>query len=190
MEQKKIKWEDYKFSFNTIENYEDDEILLMNSPMGVFRIDDTMNPFRRFKFKMGHTNFDITDSVLSSIENARGVEALIIVSRYRFIIAAGEIFSMDSVTKNIDKILCQHKVIRAILSMDLDDNVRARIIQVYDQICSSKYWAMCILPNGEIDYCKYKTDCKEFRTKINLYTQSSNLCESVVVSSENDNEYN
>ena len=186
MNQKKIKWEEYNFSFDEALADEEDEVLAMNTAMGVFRIDDSMNPFRRFEFKMGHTNFDITADIMSSIETTEGVEALIVVSRYRFIIASGRAFKLDSVTHDIEKTLCQHPSIRKILSSDIDSNLKGRIIQVYDQVCGNKFWGICILPNGEIDYCKYKTDCDAFVQKLKVYVMSSMSCESVVITSENE----
>ena len=55
---------------------------------------------------IGHTNFDITPSVLSELNETDGVEILKLCSRYRFFIGVGRMFAFKNVRKNLeDKIL-------------------------------------------------------------------------------------
>ncbi len=52
---------------------------------------------------VGHTNFDITPSVMQSLDKARGVEILKICSRYRFFVGIGKMFDFKSVRKSIEE---------------------------------------------------------------------------------------
>jgi hypothetical protein len=52
---------------------------------------------------IGYTNFDITPSLRRKIEKTEGVEALKIVSRYRFFIGVGKMFNFSDVRQSIEK---------------------------------------------------------------------------------------
>lgn len=59
-----------------------------------------------FKFWVGHSDFDLTNNILSIIENTIGVEVLTVFTRYRFRIGVGKAFTdrkiMVDIQKNID----------------------------------------------------------------------------------------
>jgi len=60
--------------------------------MGLVPLMEHSFPSKIFKFWTGHTNFDITPSIASKIENIPGVETLSIFTRYRFRIGIGKMF--------------------------------------------------------------------------------------------------
>ena len=80
-------WEKYEFEFQKQTEDEDsleyndgyeeemfefdakDVPVVMQTPFGIFRVDDSMNPFKRFDFRMGHTNFNITQSIMDKIKS-------------------------------------------------------------------------------------------------------------------------
>lgn len=51
---------------------------------------------------VGHTNFDITPSLRNKIEKIEGIEALKVVSRYRFFIGVGKMFNFSDVRKSLE----------------------------------------------------------------------------------------
>tara|TARA_B100001939_G_C16673506_1_gene501298 strand:- start:268 stop:672 length:405 start_codon:yes stop_codon:yes gene_type:complete len=51
---------------------------------------------------IGHTNFDITESIKNTIEKTKGVEILKVYSRYRFFIGIGKMFNFSEVRKQIE----------------------------------------------------------------------------------------
>lgn len=51
---------------------------------------------------IGHTNFDITESIKGAVEKTNGVEILKICSRYRFFIGIGKMFNFSEVRKEIE----------------------------------------------------------------------------------------
>lgn len=59
---------------------------------------------------MGHTNFNITNSVKEELNNVDGVEILRICSRYRFFVGVGKMFDFAAVRRDIeDKLSAQGK---------------------------------------------------------------------------------
>lgn len=69
-------------------------------------IDDKMveniNLVTNFDCWMGHTNFNITESVKETLNKTEGVEALKICSRYRFFVGIGKMFDFKEVRRNIE----------------------------------------------------------------------------------------
>lgn len=51
---------------------------------------------------VGHTNFDITPSLKTKLSKIEGVEALKIVSRYRFFVGVGRMFNFSDVRKSVE----------------------------------------------------------------------------------------
>ena len=51
---------------------------------------------------IGHTNFDITNSIRDKLNKIDGIELLKIYSRYRFLIGIGHMFNFKEVRKNIE----------------------------------------------------------------------------------------
>jgi hypothetical protein len=56
---------------------------------------------------IGHTNFDITNSIKDKLNKIDGIELLKIYSRYRFLIGIGHMFNFKEVRKNIEKTLIE-----------------------------------------------------------------------------------
>ena len=79
---------------------------VMQTPFGLWQVDDAMNPFRQFKFWMGHTNFSIGQNAELILRSMPGVEVLKILTRYRFIIGVGELFDIRNVRTQIEEALC------------------------------------------------------------------------------------
>lgn len=55
---------------------------------------------------VGHANFDLTPSIKAKLKNTEGVEALRIISRYRFFIGVGRMFDFAEVRKFIENQHC------------------------------------------------------------------------------------
>lgn len=51
---------------------------------------------------VGHTNFDITETIKSKLSQIEGIEALKIVSRYRFFVGVGRMFNFSDVRKSVE----------------------------------------------------------------------------------------
>lgn len=75
------------------------------TPMGIIPINENTASGKIFNFWVGHTNFDITQTICGIIEQAPGVESLDIFTRYRFRISIGKAFTDSDVMTNIQDIV-------------------------------------------------------------------------------------
>ena len=123
------------------------------TPFGMFDIDDAMHPLKQFKMWMAHTNFNISSEVRGIIEKTPGVEVLRVVSRYRFIIAIGELFNPQDVKFDIESRLCERprfeNDIKRIENPDIKQVVQVKIND-YQESCVPG-WAIFVFPNGQIE---------------------------------------
>lgn len=78
-------------------------IKIIATPMGFIPLTENTSSSRIFNFWVGHTNFNITEQVTELIEDAEGVEALDVFTRYRFRIAVGKAFNDSDVMRNINE---------------------------------------------------------------------------------------
>lgn len=122
---------------------------LSMTPFGVFRMDDDMHPFKQFKLWMGHTNFNLSKSVVRQIQSVDGVELLRIISRYRFIIGIGKAFDTLSVKKNIEIALCgNHSISPHIPNKEIGD----KIDKMVEHLNRYKRWSLLVFPNGNVEF--------------------------------------
>ena len=101
-----------------LENEEDEEkehnssnkkpIKVIATPMGIIPMNEHTASGKIFNFWIGHTNFDITQKVLSIIESTDGVESLDIFTRYRFRIAVGKAFDDSIIMREINNRVYEH----------------------------------------------------------------------------------
>jgi hypothetical protein len=78
------------------------QIKVIATPMGIIPINENTASGKIFNFWMGHTNFNITNAIVTTIENTDGVESLDVFTRYRFRIAIGKAFDDSFVMRNIN----------------------------------------------------------------------------------------
>jgi len=80
-------------------------IRVIASPLGLIPYNEHTASSKIFNFWVGHTNFNISKTIVNIIEKCEGVELLDIFTRYRFRIGIGKCFAdnevMRSITDNI-----------------------------------------------------------------------------------------
>lgn len=106
--QKKIAWEKYDYKYIGYDEEDDEDIeeekpYIKNeeSPFDQFMQyqgpkhvpQEILSPFKHFNCHKCNTNFDVTPKVLEVVENVIGIELMIPVSRYSFIVGIGKLFS-------------------------------------------------------------------------------------------------
>jgi hypothetical protein len=114
-DEEETKWTDYDNENDDIdEDYDDTlnldsasspinrSIKVIQSPMGLIPYNEYTAPSKLFNFWIGHTNFDITPTIIEILEKANGIEILDIFSRYRFRIAIGKCFNDADVMTDIN----------------------------------------------------------------------------------------
>ncbi len=80
--------------------------VLMETPMGTFLRDDSLNPISQIEHRICHTNFTITKKEATIVNFIEGVETLAIISRYQMLVGFGRMFSGEDVRKEIAAKLC------------------------------------------------------------------------------------
>lgn len=203
---KRIIWEHHAYEYLENENRfqvdEDDEVdtfdseemdlkesiinsigTLVKSPFGVFQVDDSMNPYRQFKFWMAHTNFDITNEVAAIIEKTPGVEVFHILTRYRFLIAIGPVFESMLVKHHIQAQLCNDG------SGQIEENFLAeKISELKNKLESYPRWCIYVFPNGEFESAFLKTDqsnLQEYEEKLSLYQEAQTISHGQLITNDN-----
>lgn len=204
---KKIAWTPLYFDFDNHDdddeddenedddsNYDDDNDdpgfislklpKLLITPLGPYKLDDTLNPFRHFDFWMGSTNFNITQKVLKTLEKIDGVEKLKLIGRYTFIIGVGKLFDFRDVRVDIETQLCDEKELTI---EDLkNEEVKNILLTKYEKLAKNKYWALIILPNGKTDEITSEDLSDNFVETLALFKESRDNCNSILFCSHKE----
>lgn len=132
---------------------------VMVGPMGVIPLSEHNTPSKVYMFWMGHTNFDITESVAETIEQVPGVEALDIFTRYRFRVAVGkgfidpetDMFGRGVLTA-ITNAVCKDKVKNKQEKGGVTVNTNIGVVTLTNYL-KGKYafWAIFTSPTGCLD---------------------------------------
>ena len=78
------------------------------TPFGVLPITEKTRASNYFKLWVGHSNFKLTEDFYKVIGDAAGVEALDILTPYRFRIAIGKMFVDRDVMKTVRDCMVEH----------------------------------------------------------------------------------
>ena len=122
---------------------------VIHTPLGVYPEESLLKPSDRWDCWIGHTNFEITNSLTSKLDSdIHGVEALKILGRYSFFIGIGRLFDIAQVRKEIENLLCAYTE-QEVLN---DREMRVTVDLVKEQLESKKYWSLFVSPAGEVEY--------------------------------------
>ena len=121
---------------------------IIHTPICPYPEDSLLKPSNRWDCWIGHTNFEITASILSKIENIEGIEALKIMGRYSFFIGIARLFDIKDVRKKIESEICNYTE-QEILSYK---EIKKTVNLVKKQLQSSDYWSILVSPEGEVEY--------------------------------------
>jgi hypothetical protein len=205
MNDNKIGWRALNFDFDDYEDEDDTEQIFFNddddddddddlegidlklpkilvTPMGPFRVDDSLNPFRHYEFWMGDTNFNLSAKVVAILEKIPGVDKLRILSRYSFVIAIGTMFEFSNVRREIEEKLCGGNQKIAV------ENAVAKniLLDRYEKLSKNNYWALILLPNGSIDEVVSDTLNDDFLMMLSLFKESRDSCNSMIFCSHKE----
>lgn len=188
---KKIKWESQHIDddFEEIDEYEEEKYSekpqeIMNTPIGMFKMNDKYNPYRQMEIWVGHCNFPISRSVFDIINSTLGVEFFKIITPYRFLVAPAQMFEWRDVRSRIEKNVCGGPSLESLLRDVINPEVKIQIKQTHEQISKFKYWAMYVLPNGRQDIYYSNEETPEYKNKVSLYKESKELSGGIFLSSE------
>jgi len=157
---------------------------LISTPVGIFQLHDKANPIKQLDCWTGHTNFDITKGIQQKIECVRGVELLMVLSRYRFFVGVGKMFDFKNVRRKLEKTVCHNPETKKNSSDDADVNtevkdadvnteVKDAVDLIQDIISGDKHWAIYVTPDGEIDYVSTdEEDDEKYLATLLVYEES------------------
>ena len=205
---KHIGWEPFVFDFQQFE--ENHEIgkefqdgynenrkteWMMNTPFGIVPMDDSMNPFKGFRFWLGHANFDITNKVSREIMACPGIEVYHALTRYRFMIAIGKAFlneatgSWEEVRIELEKRVCgQHRYL-SLIEQIKDKDVLKQVEDLRKEITQPN-WGIYVFPNGKIDHYCAETPDEKFEKKLLLYAKAREKSGGILLTSNDVDEPN
>ena len=154
---------------------------VMSTPFGLWKVDDTMNPYKQFKLWMGHTNFTITDEIAEILDVIPGVEVLQILTRYRFVIAVGELFDIHDVRIAIeDSLVCNKDAIDRIN----DESIKQQVYDLKAALSTYDKWAIYVFPNGQLDFTT--SEQEDFGKQLNLFKQAIDYSNGILIESDNE----
>tara|TARA_R110000824_G_scaffold77249_1_gene195443 strand:+ start:11400 stop:12050 length:651 start_codon:yes stop_codon:yes gene_type:complete len=157
---------------------------MVNTPMGWFQVNDKMSPSNQFDCWLGHSNFDITASVRDALEEIPGVEVLVILTRYRFFIGIGRMFSFRDVRVTIEKEILRDS--HAYPEEQLDSPHATELVEKIKQsLIDYNHWAIFVFPNGEVDYVSADTpEDKLYKETLTLYRNAKLLTGGLIIKSD------
>lgn len=100
-----------EFDDNTYNEIESEEVIaakVLLTPMGLIPYNDNTASSKIFNFWLGHTNFDITQSVFDILDSANGIETLDVFTRYRFRIGIGKAFDDRKIMRKLNDKIYSH----------------------------------------------------------------------------------
>ena len=210
MSNKKIAWEKWEaqesqpvdfFGFNDEESEHEENTHMkliqqhllepfdmVSTPVGFFHQEDINRPDIVFDCWIGHTNFEITYPIQDSIEKIEGVEMLVILSRYRFLIGIGKLFSFSGwggVREKIEK--CVTGVDASEEKISLNQQTKEIIEEIKLQLEHYNQWAIFVFPNGEYDYVSAdEPNDKDYLKKVNTFKLAGEMTGGTFISSEEE----
>lgn len=163
---------------------------IISTPWGLYRVNDSMNPYKQFNFWLAHTNFKIDNEAKELLDNIDGIEALVIISQYRFMVARAELFDWRDVRVSIERALCGNYTVDSQLEEIDDQTVSVEVNELVNNLkYSYKYWAIYIFPNGSYEFsCGNQEDVDSFNQSLLTFRQAHKLSGGILLESEAVNE--
>lgn len=207
---KKMVWEAWVDPFKSnktikdpLSEYEQEEghdemsipqkMAIMHTPFGPLPLTEYSGASDRFEFHILHTNFNVTEELVDVVDVVNGVDSVDAISRYRFrigfpITADGSTPIFNSSTT---KLGIQDQIISFFHHQQdeqleiFNQNLRDRAIEVRNKLDSKhEFWALYILPNGQMDIVSSDKHNEEFTNKIQQLEVVHNLVSGVLLTSE------
>lgn len=157
---------------------------LVVTPLGMYKLHDKLSPSKQFDCWVGHTNFDITPAIISTIEEIEGVEALKAITRYKFFLGVGNLFDFKKIRLEIEKeILGKHENEED--GLDLDNDVLFEIKRLKLELSKKNHWAIFVFPNGEISSVGADTqDDENYMQKLSIYIHAKSLSGGILLTND------
>jgi hypothetical protein len=132
----------------------------ITTPFGVYDQSSIFKPSERWDCWICHTNFNITQEIVGIINEANGVESLVIMGRYTFCIGIAKLFESADVKAEIEEKLKRDSIDKSFIEDEKE------ITDKINNIQENPYWSILIKDTGEIDYAVSQEDNEDYRNEI------------------------
>lgn len=122
---------------------------IKHTPFGQVNLDDPTSPLYDTHFCSCHINFNLSKPIFNSIVHLDGVEFLKVISRYRFVVGFGTMFSIEEVQLSIEKAMGVNRQKVMIDVTESNEDVDKILQDIKSNITDSSKWIAYIFPNGE-----------------------------------------
>lgn len=126
----------------------------INTPLGPFEVGDPFSPGNMFDCWIAHTNFTIGKNELDILNNIPGIEALEIMSKYRFFIGVGKMFNFMVVRTNIQKELCHS--IETPQIINTESKYLQEVNDIFSSVSGDSKWVIFMGNDGSIKHLSMK----------------------------------
>lgn len=130
---------------------------------------------------IGNCDFTVTNAVVDKLDTIEGIDTLQVISRHRFIIGIGKMFTFHDVRLKIDSVLCNKNANDTELDKIDNTKVKDEINKLQSNLKSYKYWAIYVFPNGKIDYCASNELDDSFLEKYDVFNKAKNLSSGILI---------
>lgn len=135
----------------------------ISTPFGKYDPSSPFTPSERWDCWICHTNFNITQDISDLINEAFGVEALVIMGRYTFCIGVAKMFEANDVKSNIESILIYNNKSNTLAATKEMTDITNKI----NEIKKSPHWAILVKNDGKIKFVASEEHNEEYIKKIN-----------------------
>lgn len=154
---------------------------VINTKMGLLTITENAVADYHFDFWILHTNFPITEEVGNIICEAPGVDSFMPMTRYRCKLGfpKSNLFNITEVKMEIQKRLTEADVnvddllnSKSSFTEEVQDTISTKIKELK---LRSNYWALYVLPNGNMEIIESDSSGDTFKTKLKIFEESQKL---------------
>lgn len=150
------RWVDFDTEVNEHGEADDDSFdvvpLMVRTPLGTFSPYEQMTPTKQFDCWICHTNFDLNEGDKVCLDQVPGIEVLRIMSRYRFFIGIGKMFTLTEIRHNVEIALGIRK-----------DHL---ISQIISEISGKAKWALAVYEDGSHRTISSDTDDEAYKLRL------------------------
>lgn len=132
----KISWKPFQSSKDLDDN------MVLQTKLGVFKVNDHDSPFNNFDFEVMNTNFRVMESMIPLLNSTEGLEVLVCLSSYRIVCGFAHLFSKDRVKQLIELRLVGRILNTEVSIENIPENLRTKL----------KDTGTLVFPNGHIEY--------------------------------------
>ncbi|MFI5404975.1 MAG: hypothetical protein ACHQ1D_00530 [Nitrososphaerales archaeon] len=144
-------WLDEDYTLNKPDDKEDDDKYqdsfmrpqffvpeMIRTPIGMFSPRDPLLPSKLFSCWVANTNFDIGTKEYNILMTTPGIEIIRIMSRYRFFLGVGKLFTFRDVRRQLNRDLCG--------ALSKEDEQDEKLFKEMEKV---KKWAVFLPNSGE-----------------------------------------